>query len=251
MEMRSEIRELCWAFRDGLRDVLRDGLHAVYVYGAVTFPETTHTGDVDFHAILSQPPTSAERAALLALHERLAAEFPPLGAELDGYYILLDDARGTASPQHLLFPHLFDDSFALHRAHILAGRVIALFGPDPMTIYVAPTWTELEAALNGELAYVANHLTQYPAYCVLNLCRLLYSWEMRDVVTSKAASAVWALEHLPAWRPLIGAARASYAHADTAAHRALLSDQVDTFYRFSVTSIAEAQARRVGTSLSC
>jgi hypothetical protein len=241
MEMRPEIRELCRELRDGLRDALREKLHAVYVYGAVTFPETTRTGDVDFQAVLSQPPTSDERVALLALHERLAVDFPPLGAELDGYYILLDDARGTAPPQHLLFLHLFDDSFALHRAHMLAGRVFVLYGPDPESIYTAPTWGELSQALDGEMGYVAAHLAQYPAYCVLNLCRLMYSHGTRDVVTSKAASAAWGLEHFPAWRLLIESARRSYAHEDTAADRDALSHDVGSFYNFARASI---EARR-------
>jgi hypothetical protein len=237
MEMRPEIRELCLAFCDGLRDALRDNLYAVYVYGAVTFPETMHTGDVDFHVILASSPTAAESAALLGLHERLAQAFPPLGAELDGYYILESAARGSTPPQHLLFPHLSDESFALHRAHMLAGRVLTLYGPDPREIYAAPAWVELAKALDGELDYVARHLTQYPSYCVLNLCRLVYSHQTRDVVTSKAASAVWAHERLPAWRPLIEAAERSYAHEDTAADRDALVRGVQSFYDFAVADI--------------
>jgi hypothetical protein len=232
-----QVRDLCNAFCVGLLDMLGGKLHAICVYGAVTFPETEHTGDVDFHVILASPPTAAERAALLALHDRLGREFPPLGAELDGYYILLEHARRSEPPQHLLFPDLVDDSWALHRAHILSGRVIVLFGPDPKTIYVAPTRRELEEALDGELKYVARHLSQYPAYCVLNLCRLLYSWEAQDVVTSKAASAVWALERLPAWRSLIEAAQRSYAHEDTAADRDALLCGVPSFYDFVRTGI--------------
>lgn len=211
MGVRSEVRDLCDAFVVGLRDTGDGKLHAVYVYGAVTFPETENTGDVDFHVILTAPPDDAERAALLELHERLAREFPPLGAELDGYYILLADARGRARPHHLLFPEIADESWALHRAHILAGRVIVLHGPDPKTIYAPPSWPELAEALDGELDYVTRHLEQYPAYCVLNLCRLLYSWETRDVVTSKAASAAWARTRVPDRASLIDLALKSYA----------------------------------------
>jgi hypothetical protein len=238
VEIRLEIRGLCREFCDGLERALRDNLYAVYVYGAVTFPETMHTGDVDFHVILSTPPAEAGRVAVLGLHDRLAREFPPLGAELDGYYILLADARRSERPRHLLFPDLVDDSWALHRAHILAGRCIVLRGPDPKTIYVPPSWLELEQALDGELDYVANHLTQYPAYCVLNLCRLMYSHETGDVVTSKAAAAAWGLDRLPAWRSLIEAARRSYAHEDTAEDRAALSRDVRSFYGFGCADIA-------------
>jgi len=212
----------------------REKLHAVYVYGAVTFPETDYTGDVDFHVIVTEPLTEAERAALLGLHDRLARDFPPLGAELDGYYILLADARRSERPRHLVFADLVDDSWALHRAHILAGRCIILHGPDPKTIYVPPPWLELEKARDGELDYVAKHLAQYPAYCVLNLCRLMYSHEIGDVVTSKVASATWASERLPLWRSLVDAARRAYAHEDTAEDRLALSTGVGTFYEFAV-----------------
>ncbi len=241
--MRSEIRDLCQTFVDGLRAVLQQKLYAVYIYGAVTFPETEHTGDVDFHVIVTEAPTAPERAAVLELHQRLARDFPPLGAELDGYYVLESDARGTEPPRHLLLPHLADNSFALHRAHILAGRVEVLYGPDPKTIYAPPTWAELEAALDGELDYVARHLTVYPAYCVLNLCRLMYSFETRDVVTSKAAAARWATERLPEWRPLIHAALASYAHRDTAEDRAALGTSVAAFYNFALGAIGRSRGR--------
>jgi hypothetical protein len=137
-----------------------------------------------------------------------------------------------------LFPDVVDDSWALHRAHILAGRCIALCGPDPTTIYVPPTLPELEDALRGELDYVRDHLVQYRAYRVLDLCRLMVSHETGDVVTSKAAAAAWGLEHLPAWRSLIEAARRSYAHEDTAEDRAALSRDVRSFYGFGCAHIA-------------
>lgn len=228
--MQIEIRDLCHEFERSLVEILGSRTWAVYVYGAITFPETQHTGDIDFHVILSEPPTEAERTALLAMHERLAVDFPPLGGELDGYYILLDDARGTARPRHLLFPHLFDDSFALHRAHMLAGRVLILRGPDPCEIYAPPAWAELVKALDGELDYVVLHLRQYPAYCVLNLCRLLYSWETRDVVTSKAASAVWARDRVPEWTRWIDLAIASYAGTSTPEEEAELASGVHDLY---------------------
>jgi hypothetical protein len=240
-DVKSEVRDLCQAFADGLRDSLREKLHAVYVYGAVTFPETDYTGDVDFHVIVMEPPTEAERVAILGLHDRLVRDFPPLGSELDGYYILLDDARGTARPRHLLYPDVVDDSWALHRAHILAGRVIVLHGPDPRTIYAAPSWPEINDALRGELDYVEAHLAQYPAYCVLNLCRLMYSYETGDVVTSKAAAASWAMDRFAARRPLIEAARRSYAREDTAEDRLALSTGVGTFYEFAVGLIERAR----------
>lgn len=238
-----DVRDLCRAFAAGVRDAVATKLVAIYVYGAVTFPETTNTGDVDFHAILATAPTQEERAAVLALHERLAADFPPLGAELDGYYVLLEDARGRTPPRHLLYPQLVDDSWALHRAHILAGRVWNLVGPRPETIYVAPAWDELAAALDGELRYVKEHLAQYPAYCVLNVCRLLYSWETRDVVTSKAAAAEWARRRLPDWQPLVERAAVAYARRTTGAEDEALALGVHDLHTFAAREIAARRAQ--------
>ena len=53
-------------------------------------------------------------------------------------------------------------------------------------------WPALERALHGELDYVEEHLDDYPAYCVLNLCQLIYSFDTHDVVISKRASEEWA-----------------------------------------------------------
>jgi hypothetical protein len=240
-EVKKRVDDLCDALAAGLRAALQDKLLAVYVYGAVTFPETTDVGDLDFHAILVDGPTDAERKAILALHEHLAQGFPPLGQELDGYYVLEQEARKSARPRHLLLPDLVDESWALHRAHMLAGRVRILHGPEPKALFLVPTWQELEAALDGELAYVRKHLTEYPAYCVLNLCRLMYSFETRDVVTSKAAAASWAAERLPEWRPLIHAALASYAHCDNAEDRAALETCVGAFHGFALGAIERSR----------
>ncbi len=243
VELRLEIRDLCGAFVDGLQDILRGKLFGVYIYGAVAFSETEHTSDVDFHVILSAAPSESERTALLTLHDRLAREFPPLGAELDGYYILLGDARGSTPPRHLLFPHLVDDSWALHRAHILASRCIVLRGPDPKTVYVAPTWAEVADALDGELDYVVRHLEKYPAYCVLNLCRLLHSWETRDVVTSKAASAAWARGRFPTWAALIDRAVAAYARCVPGTDDDALVCGAANFCAYAVREIEVARRR--------
>jgi hypothetical protein len=125
------IQDIYQVFLDGLNSALGCKLYGAYPYGAVAFPETTSTGDIDFHVILKGPLTEKEHAALVQLRERLARDFPPLGGEMDGYYLLLEDARGTAQPGSQLSPFNVDDAWALHRAHVHAGRRIVLQGPDP------------------------------------------------------------------------------------------------------------------------
>ncbi|NLG27143.1 MAG: DUF4111 domain-containing protein [Chloroflexi bacterium] len=206
-----EVTAIARAFAAGLTRILGAKLYGVYLYGAAAFPDVFPTGDIDYHVILRAPLSAPERVELEALHRALAAQYPPLGGELDGYYVLLSDAQGTQPPRSEMWAHAVDESWALHRAHIRAGRCIVLYGPDPSTIYPPATWPEIERALRSEWAFVVRNLEQYPAYCILNLCRLIYSYQTRDVVVSKAFAARWAEAALPEWRGLVAAACRFYA----------------------------------------
>jgi hypothetical protein len=184
-----------------------------------------------------------EKSDLTELHAGLARDFPPLGEELDGYYLLLEEARQVHPPRHQLLPGVTDNSWALHRAHIRAGRCIVLHGPDPRQVYPPTSWPELASALQGELDYVERHLADYPAYCVLNLCRLMYSYAARDVVVSKRASAEWARAAYPRWRRLIEAAGKSYERRATTDDQELLRSEVASFFDFACERIGESLAR--------
>jgi hypothetical protein len=224
---REDIPRIADVFVRELERILGENLHSAVIYGAAAFPDTLPTGDIDFHVLLHRPLTDAERTALEAMHEMLAKRFPPLGAEMDGYYLLLADARRSEPPQSELWARATDDAWALHRAHILAGRCLVLHGPETSSIYCPPTWDELEAALYGELAYVERHLYEYPDYCILNLCRLIYSFETHDIVVSKAGAARWAVDALPNWRGAIRLATASYERRASETDRSWMLREID------------------------
>jgi hypothetical protein len=162
------------------------------------------------------------------------------GDALDGYYILLQDARQRSPPQHQLLPGVSDDSWALHRQHMRAGRCIVLHGPHPRQVYPPATWPEIASALQGELDYVEKHLDEYPQYCVLNLCRLMYSYATRDVVVSKRMSAAWACDAFPQWSDLIEAARKAYDRRATTQDKELLQSGVTIFFDFACQRIQES-----------
>lgn len=228
------------AFRNGLLAILGDKLYGVYIFGAIAFPETRYTGDIDFHVILAASLTKDERERLEELHKSLARNFPPLGREMDGYYILLSEAKRTSPPRSQMWNRATDNSWALHREHIRAGRCIVLYGPEPIQIYCAAGWTELEIALRGELDYVERHLTDYPAYCVLNLCRLIYSYQTHDVVVSKTAAGLWAEETYPQWKELIDCARKTYERRATETDERIMVDQISDLFTFACRRIGES-----------
>jgi hypothetical protein len=167
---------------------------------------------------------------------------------MDGYYILLADARRNSPPKSQMWDRATDNSWALHREHIRAGRCIVLHGPDPREIYPPATWPEIETALFSELDYIEKHLQQYPDYCILNLCRLIYSFETRDVVISKAKASDWAYDALPEWKRHIDLARKSYAHKATKDDREFMLSETERFYLFAQSRIERARDKNTGNA---
>lgn len=237
MSAEGQIDQINREFAIGLQNVLGDKLYGAYIYGAAAFNDSLPTGDIDFHVILVENLTEIEKHELEDLHRKLALEYPPLGGELDGYYILLEDARKRVPPQSQLWQCATDNAWALHREHIRSGRYIKLYGGDPLEIYSPSTWPELEDALIDELRYVEEHLDQYPDYCILNLCRLMVSFKTRDVVISKARASEWSFDAIPEWRWLVQLALKSYQGKATSHDRELMLSGVEKFFEYATAQI--------------
>jgi len=212
----------------GFRHAFGADLFALYVYGAITFPETEGVVDLDYHALLERSPTPAQAAEYVAACFRLGAEHAPWGVDLDGWPILRTQAGGSEPPVHVI-AGIPDDSWALHRAHWLAGRCIVLWGPSPAEVVIAPTWAEVETDLRGELEFARR--SPNDAFAVLNACRVLHSFRVTDAVQSKFGSAAWALRHLPAEHyAAVRAALATYrGHAAEADGRVLARGRAPLF----------------------
>ena len=198
--------ELSDALRRGLDQVLGDAFASLFLYGAVAFPRPERWRiDFDFHALLRRPLGEGERRGVESLYTELA-QHSELGADLDGYFVLLDDAARSEPPCHQLRPDLRDEAWALHRAHVHAGRYFAICGVDPLDVVPEPTWAELDAGLRAEMRFVASH-PDAKAFGVLNAARILCSFQTRDVVLSKYQAGQWALASLPPeWHDAMNAA---------------------------------------------
>ncbi len=220
---------LCCDFRDGLSEALGGGLLSLYLSGGMAFPRPTRWWvDVDFHALLAHPLTDRDRDAVGDLHRELAERWP-LGDELDGYYVLASDAGKPEWPTSQDWGAI-DWTWALHRAHVLAGRFMLMLGNDPRAILTEPTWAELGACLSTTMSYIVeHHEPAFAPYSVLNACRVLYSVRTRDVVISKYRAAQWGIAELPDWSGLLEAAVRSYTLSDTTSDRQLLAEQRAAF----------------------
>ena len=87
--------------------------------------------------------------------------------------------------------------------------------------------------------FVIEGNLKYPAYCILNLCRIVYSFQERDVVVSKRFSGNWACGRFPHWDPVIKAAMRSYEGTATPEDVRLLDAEVGRFLEFASGRIRE------------
>lgn len=237
MTMPSRFQPISQAFLTGLTSILSEKLYGVYLHGAVVFPETTSANDIDFHVILKERLSPTEVQHIRRLHAEIAQKHPPIGDELDCYYVLLADAQKKLPPKHQLDTNKADEWWALHRAHLLAGRCVVLTGPEPKYIFPNPSWIELAMALRFELSWIEGILDKYPDYCVLNLCRVMHSFETKDVVVTKRACASRTRKRFAEWSPLIRAAERSYDDESTDEDELRLMSDARQFFRFVLTRI--------------
>lgn len=207
---------LTWIrLRDELRAILGDELVALWGYGARATPDPPlRLGDVDAFAVVRRAPPRPLARRIQGAQKAIARD---LGTDLDVGYVLTRDAARRALPDDALRAGRRYETWALHRAHWLAGRYVLLHGKTPEEVVPPPTWAELKRGLYLELEHLERHVAAgdddiyETSYAVLNGSRILYSFANRDVVTSKREAGAWALEHLPdRWHRAIRAALRAY-----------------------------------------
>jgi Domain of unknown function (DUF4111) len=235
--------------RDELRGILGDGLVAMWAHGGSIAPAgQTHAGDLDTHVILSHRPDEATARRLDEVQDAIADD---LGVELDTWYILGQDARRSEPPHHAYREGKRDTSWAIHRAHWLAGRYLLLHGTEPAEIVPAPTWKEIEPELSRELEHIERHIVEgdtdpYEAtYAILNGSRILYTLETHNAAFSKREAGEWALDYLPdRWQPALQAAIRAYAAQATPEDETLLASEMMAFIAMVRERLPAAEAQR-------
>lgn len=226
------------ALRDRLQHILRDDLVAMWAYGGtVAVDDPVHAADLDTYVILSRRPDEATARAIEDAQDTIASAH---GVEWDTWHVLADDARRADPPRHAWREERRDTSWAINRAHWLAGRFASLHGREPAELVMAPTWEELENELSRELEHIERHVVEgdtdafEATYACLNGSRILHSVETRSVAISKRAAGTWALEHLPArWQPALRAATRTYDGGPAAGDAALLAEEMAPFVAFA------------------
>ena len=235
LEQLPEVPRLAWTrLREELIAILGDDLVAIWAYGGTTAVDgPPRSADLDTYVILRRSPDAQTAQAIQDSQAALAGE---LGVDWDAWYVLEEDARRPESPRHAYLPDRRDTSWAINRAHWLAGRYAHLYGREPAELVPPPPWSELEVDLHRELEHLERHVAEgdtdpYEAtYAFLNGSRILRAVETRDVAISKRSAGRWALEHLPVrWHAALAAAGRAYDGQATPEDAALLASEMAPF----------------------
>ena len=247
-----ELPEVAWAawlsLRDELSSILGDDLVAIWAHGGTTAVEDIpHRADLDTYVILARRPDEATARQIEEAQDTLARDHD---VEWDAWYVLEADARRPDPPRHAFRPERRDTSWAINRAHWLAGRFVALHGPEPAQIVAAPTWAELERELSRELEHIERHVVEgdtdpsEAAYAILNGSRILHALDTGSVAISKRAAGTWALERLPTrWHPVLRAATRAYDGRGTSHDVELLAAEMAPFVAFVRERLPRAEVR--------
>ena len=225
------------ALRDELQRILQDDLIAMWAHGGtIAVDEPAHAADLDTYVIVSRSSDEATARAIERAHDAIASG---RGVEWDAWYVGIDDARSADPPRHAWRKGSRDTSWAIHRAHWLAGRYVNLHGPEPIELVQAPSWDELESELGRELEHIERHVVEgdtdphEATYAILNGSRIFHAIETRSVVISKRAAGTWALEHLPdRWHAALRAATRTYDGVAATGDTALLAEEMARFVAF-------------------
>jgi hypothetical protein len=229
-----EVNIVLDALLPDVQEILGQQFVGMYLYGSLAYGGFDRASDVDFIVITEGVLSGETFLALQTMHEQVARLDSWCATQLEGSYTP-HQALKTFDPRNVFHLHIdrgpgeklqqmqIDDP-KVSRAwwggwvfmrHVLREHGIPLEGPS-LQVLIEPVQSgELrqaaQANLEGWLEPLLDHPDElmhfgYQSYCVLTVCRLLFTLET-DRITTKQNAARWVQEKLEArWSALIGRA---------------------------------------------
>lgn len=209
--------------RDLLADaqaILKDNFVGMYLHGSLASGDfDPQRSDIDFVIVTADKLPAEMVSALEALHARMTASGAKWAAKLEGTYIPQGALR-RYNPEDGPFPCINEGKFYMARheshwvltRHILREQGVVIAGPEPRSLIEPVHPDDLRRAVKEFLREWWSPImemparlqsSEYQAYTVLTMCRVLYTLQY-DTVVSKPAAARWAQNTLgERWTVLI------------------------------------------------
>jgi predicted nucleotidyltransferase len=218
----ADVNEILSLLFSNVQEILGDQLVGMYLYGSLANGDFDEHSDIDILTVTDGEISANTFSALKELHKKINDLDSPWAIQVEASYIPQRALR-RFDPGDKLHPHMDRGSdevlhMVLHESdwmiqrYLLRERGIAISGPglreliDPVSsddlrqavVDVLPLW------INPKLEEPAQiNKRGYQSYCVLTLCRMLYTLKHGEIL-SKSAAAQWGIKNLdPRWRPLI------------------------------------------------
>jgi predicted nucleotidyltransferase len=218
----------------------------MYLFGSLANGDFDQYSDIDVLFVTQKEISEAAFAALSEMHKRLNQLNSPWGIQLEVSYIPQAALRHF-DRANIIHPHMDRGNYeALHmmahetdwivQRHLLRENGIVISGPDLKTLIDPIAPGELQRAVSDVLPLWVDPILARPAkikargyqsFCVLSLCRMLYTLRTGQVL-SKPRAAEWAMQNLDArWKPLIQRAIVGRQNSDLEADPADLNETLE------------------------
>lgn len=217
-----DVNEILNLLLTHIQPILQDQFVGMYLFGSLANGGFDQYSDIDVLFVTDGELSAETFERLKAQHMELAKIESWWDNQQEVSYIPREALR-RFDPTNNLHPHLDrgtdevlhwmrHESDWLTQRYILRERGVLITGPDLKSLIDPVSRDELRQGVIDVLPMWADpiihdqHLIDargYQSYCVLTLCRMLYTLQEKDIL-SKSAAADWALRTLDErWKPLI------------------------------------------------
>ena len=217
-----DVNEILNLLLTKVKNILQSQLVGMYLFGSLANGDFDQHSDIDVLIVTDGEILSDTFSALQDMHTEIAKVDSPWAVQQEVSYIPQNALR-RFYPPNIQHPHLDRDrGEMLHimahesdwviQRHLLRENGIVITGPDLKTLIDPIEPYELRQAVIDVLPLwvdpILNHPPKiksrgYQSYCVLSLCRMLYTLQNKAILTKRAA-AKWGIETLDSrWKPLI------------------------------------------------
>jgi predicted nucleotidyltransferase len=199
-----------------IRMIFSAELIGIYLYGSLVSGDFDDMSDIDLMVVSSGSMSSAQFAALDALHQQAVRRFPQWENRLEVAYLpqrALHTFRTESSTIAVISP---GEPFHYKEAgndwlinwYIVREKGLALYGADVRAVIDPISHEEYLASVRRQVLEwgdwvqtVRDHVASQ-GYAILTMCRALYACTHGEQVSKKRA-AQWAMQQYPQWETAI------------------------------------------------